>query len=193
VGTAETISDRLANSPVAMQRMVAFLCLLGVVAGFVAAGLLVRHAFASQEHWRVESRRTLANAKAMIQAQAKIEAAQLAMKGNAELAHYYEPVEGLGAIVQITKDLSGLGASAGVTGIQVEPGAETKGEGLRVHQATVRGRADAAQLHDFAERLRAHSKLLKVRSVQLTSPFQQLPEVNSTVDITMTVLGYERR
>jgi hypothetical protein len=94
-----------------------------------------------------------------------------------------------GAEAMILQDLRSIAGASGAA-ILVSSEASVSQGGLERYALRMQGSLDAPQLQSLIDRLRSHSKYLRIEAMHLTSPAMQVPDSNPPIAMDLQVIAF---
>ena len=188
-----TAAERLSALPAAPRRLLALAMLLGALAvAWYAVLKPVHRLLTSQEGWRTEVRRELAESRGKAAVEARLAAQVEALHQIPLWKSFYSANSEEEANAQIQQDLRGLGAASGIPALALTSLPKRDSPDYIAYGVHINAAMTADQLKRFGVALRAAPHFLRVERFAASAPQTQAPEQNPLVTVTMDVYGYSR-
>jgi hypothetical protein len=188
-----TAAERLSALPSAQRQMLAVAILAAALALSWYAVLKPLHRLlTSQEVWRNEVRRDLAESRGKAAIESRVTAQFESLREIPLWGTFYPGASEEEANAQIQQDLRGLGAASGVAALALTPLPKKEYPDYIAYGIHVNGVMTAEQLKRFSAALRAAPHFLRVERFAASAPQTQSPNENPPVNVTLDIYGYSR-
>lgn len=188
-----TAAERLRALP-QVQRQALALTLLAVALAVAWYGVLkpLHRLLTSQEAWRIEVRRDLAERRGKAAIEARLAAEVESLHEVPVWRSFYPGSTEEEANAQIQQDLRGLGAASGISALALTPIPRKDYPDYIAYGVHINAAMRADQLKRFGDALRAAPHFLRVQRFAASAPQNQVPGQNALVNVAMDVYGYSR-
>jgi len=188
-----TVAERLsALSPAGRQALAVALLAAALALTWYAVLKPLHRLLTSQEAWRSDVQRDLAERRGKAAMESQLMAEAEALPELPVWKSFYPGPTEEEANAQIQQDVRGLGATAGVAAFALTPLPKKDHRDYLARGVHVTAVMTADQLKRFSVALRAAPHFLRVERLAASAPQTQSPDQNAPISVTLDVYGYSR-